>query len=163
MRQRIEPQPGQESVWDYPRPPALEPTEKTVRVLFNGEVVAETTRAVRVLETSHPPTYYIPPDDIRAGFLTANPHRTVCEYKGVASYWDLKVGDRISRRAAWSYPNPTPAFDSIRGYVAFYPSRVDEATVDGERVRAQEGDFYGGWITKEIVGPFKGGRGTMGW
>ncbi len=160
---RIEPGPGQESVWDYPRPPKLEPSSRLVRVMFNGEVVAETRNSLRVLETSHPPVYYIPPDEIRTKLLERSSRSSFCEWKGRARYHTLKVGDRRSADAAWSYPDPTPRFEPIRDYLAFYPSRVDECTVDGEVVRSQPGDFYGGWITLEIVGPFKGDPGTMGW
>jgi uncharacterized protein (DUF427 family) len=160
---RIEPGPGQESVWDYPRPPRLEPSTRLVRVLFNGEVVAETRRALRVLETSHPPTYYIPPEDVRPRLLERSSRSSFCEWKGRARYLSLKVGDRRSPDAAWSYPDPSPAFAALRDHLAFYPSRVDECIVDGEVVRSQPGDFYGGWITAEVVGPFKGDPGTMGW
>lgn len=161
--QRQTPGPGQESVWDYPRPPRAEPTHKRVRVVFNGQVIADTTRAVRVLETSHPPVYYIPQADVRMDALTQTSRRTVCEFKGAARYWTIRVGDREAADAAWSYPDPKPGFDNLRDAIAFYPSRMDECTVDGERVQAQEGDFYGGWITSDIVGPFKGGPGTWGW
>ena len=160
---RIEPGPGQESVWDYPRPPRLEATDKRVQVFFNGEQIAETRGAKRVLETSHPPTYYIPPEDVRLATLIASDRRTFCEFKGSALYYTLVDGDQRSVDAAWSYPDPTPEFEAIRDHVAFYPSRVQSCYVDGERVVAQEGDFYGGWITPEIVGPFKGAAGTWGW
>ncbi len=160
---RIEPGPGQESVWDYPRPPRLEPATRLIRVVFNGQVIAETCRAMRVLETSHPPVYYIPAEDIRTEFVEGSARSTYCEWKGRARYHSLKVGDRRSRDAAWSYPEPTAAFAAIRGYLAFYPSRVNECRIDGELVRSQPGDFYGGWITDDIVGPFKGDPGTMGW
>lgn len=160
---RIEPGPGQESVWDYPRPPRLEPSTRLVRVTFNGEVVAETRRSIRVLETSHPPVYYIPPEDVRTKSLERSSRSTFCEFKGRARYHAIKVDDRRSPDVAWSYPDPSPAFGAIRDYLAFYPSRVDECTVDGEVVRSQPGDFYGGWITAEVVGPFKGDAGTMGW
>ena len=160
---RAVPGPGQESVWDYPRPPRLEPSGHRVRVEFGGETIANSTRAYRVLETSHPPTYYIPPDDVRQEFLVAVPRRSLCEFKGQARYWDVRAGARISGNAAWSYLSPTRAFTSIMGYFAFYPGRVDACFVDQERVQAQEGDFYGGWITSDIVGPFKGARGTTLW
>jgi uncharacterized protein (DUF427 family) len=160
---RIEPGPGQESVWDYPRPPRLEPSTRLIRVVFDGQVIAETRRALRVLETSHPPVYYIPPEDIRPEFLEGSARSSYCEWKGRARYHSLKVGDRRSRDAAWSYPEPTAAFAAIRGHLAFYPSRVDECRVDGEVVQSQPGDFYGGWITADVVGPFKGDPGTMGW
>jgi len=161
--QRIEPGPGQESVWDYPRPPRLEPTPKHIHVIFEGETVASTRRALRVLETSHPPVYYIPPEDVRMELLTRTTRYSFCEFKGGAVYWALRAGERVVENAAWSYPDPTPAYRALAGYLAFYASRVDVCYVDGERVRAQEGDFYGGWITSDIVGPFKGGPGTTGW
>lgn len=161
--QRIEPGPGQESVWDYPRPPRLEPMSQRVRVLFNGITIADSTRAYRVLETSHPPTVYISPEDVRIEHLTAAPGRSLCEWKGQARYFDVTVDGRTAAQAAWSYPAPTPAFAAIAGYLAFYPSRVDACYVDNELVQAQAGDFYGGWITRDIVGPFKGAAGTRGW
>ena len=161
--QRIEPEPGQESVWDYPRPPRVEGTTQHVRVIFNGEVIADTLRAKRVLETSHPPVYYIPPEDIRMEYLTEMGRRTWCEWKGQAGYYYLNVGGKQVNSAAWFYPNPTPGYEAIRGHVAFYPGKMDACYVDGERVQAQPGDFYGGWITSDIVGPFKGGLGTTGW
>ena len=161
---RLEPGPGQESVWDYPRPPQLELSQKLVEVVMNGEVVASTHRAYRVLETSHPPVYYIPSEDVRSEFLERGAgKRSFCEWKGEAGYFDLVVGARRSKAVAWFYPNPTPTFRPIQNYLAFYPSRVDECRVDGEIVRSQPGDFYGGWITNEIVGPFKGDPGTSGW
>ncbi len=160
---RIQPEPGQESVWDYPRPPRLADTDRHVEIVVNGRTIAETHRAKRILETSHPPVYYLPPEDIQMDLLRPAPGKTWCEFKGQASYYDLVVGDREIRRAAWFYPNPSPGYEGIQYYVAFYPSKMDRCTVDGELVAAQEGDFYGGWITSEIVGPFKGGPGTMGW
>ena len=163
--QRVVPQPGQESVWDYPRPPRLDPTTRRVRVVFNGLTIAETTRAIRVLETSHPPVYYIPPADIKMDYLTATARHTYCEFKGAASYYTLTVGDKRSGNAAWFYPNPTADFAAIRNYIAFYPGQVDACYVNDERVQPQMGDFYGGWITHEIVGPFKGdpAHDTRGW
>lgn len=161
--ERIEPGPGQESVWDYPRPPRAEPTGRHVRVVAGGRIIAETTRAVRVLETSHPPTYYIPAEDVSMEFLDASERSSSCEFKGRAEYYCVQIDGDVRRNAAWSYPDPAPAFSSIAGHIAFYPSAMDECTVDGERVLAQEGDFYGGWITPDVVGPFKGGQGTRGW
>lgn len=161
--QRQTPLNDQESVWDYPRPPRVEPTSKRVRVVFNGVVIADTTHAQRVLETSHPPAYYIPPEDIRMEYLTATPHRTFCEFKGSASYWGITVNGRSTEDAGWSYKSPNPGYEAIKDCIAFFASRVDEALVDGERAQAQAGDFYGGWITSNIVGPFKGGPGTWGW
>ncbi|MGD9049028.1 MAG: DUF427 domain-containing protein [Anaerolineae bacterium] len=160
---RIEPAASQESVWDYPRPPRVEETARHVQVFFNGEVIADTRRAKRVLETSHPPVYYIPPQDVRMECLTKAGRRTWCEWKGQAGYYSLSVGSRRVEDAAWFYPRPTPGYEAIQGHVAFYPAKMDACYVDGERVQAQPGDFYGGWITSEIVGPFKGGPGTMGW
>jgi uncharacterized protein (DUF427 family) len=154
---------GVESVWDYPRPPRLERSAARITVVHAGTTVVDSDRCWRVLETSHPPVYYVPRDDVAAGVLEAGRGRSVCEFKGVAGYWDLVVGDVRVPAVGWSYENPTPGFAAIAGAVAFYPSRVDECRVDGERVRAQEGDFYGGWITDAITGPFKGGRGTTGW
>lgn len=152
-----------ESVWDYPRPPRLEPTGKRIRVIFNGETIAETTRAYRILETSHPPAYYIPREDIKMEFLTSTNRRTFCEFKGAASYWTIKVGERVAREAGWSYENPARGYEPMQGYLSFYAGRVDACYVDEEKVTPQGGDFYGGWITSDIVGPFKGGPGTSGW
>lgn len=161
--QRQPPLAGQESVWDYPRPPRVEATNKHIRVVFNGETIAETTRAIRVLETSHPPAYYIPQADIRMGFLTSTNRSTFCEFKGAASYWTVKLNGRISENFAWSYAKPNSGYEAIKNHLAIYPSRVDTCYVNDELVQAQEGDFYGGWITRDIVGPFKGGAGTWGW
>lgn len=161
--QRIPPAPGQESVWDYPRPPRLEPTSKHLRVVFNGVVIAETQRGQRVLETSHPPVYYFPPEDVQAQYLVPSPRQTFCEWKGQGAYYHVKVGDRQANNAAWYYPKPTPAFAPIRNYIAFYAGLMDECTVDGVVVMPQPGGFYGGWITPDIVGPFKGAPGTWGW
>lgn len=157
------PQPGQESVWDYPRPAICEPTSKHLVVEFGGKVIAETGRGFRVLETSHPPGYYFPPDDVAQEDLTRNRHRTLCEWKGQAFYVDVSVGGRTVQNAGWGYAAPTPAFAPIRNYITFYAGRVDACYVDGERVTPQEGEFYGGWITADLAGPFKGGPGTMGW
>lgn len=153
----ITPGTAQESVWDYPRPPRLEPTARRIVVVFEGVVIAETQQAQRVLETSHPPVYYLPPGDVRCDLLQPSQHTTYCEWKGVARYWSLAVGERFAENVAWSYPSPTPAFAPIRDWIAFYPSRVDACYVDDERVEPQPGDFYGGWITSDITGPFKGG------
>jgi uncharacterized protein (DUF427 family) len=150
-------------VWDYPRPPRVEPSGRHIQVVFNGVTIADTRRAVRVLETSHPPVYYIPPEDIRMELLEASPRSSFCEFKGSASYYTVTVDGASAESAAWFYSRPTPGFESIRNYVAFYPSRMEACYVDGERVIAQPGDFYGGWITRDIVGPFKGGPGTIGW
>ncbi|MGK7917889.1 MAG: DUF427 domain-containing protein [Prochloraceae cyanobacterium] len=160
---RIEPGPDQESVWDYPRPPRVEPSDKHIKVIFNGVKIADSQRTQRVLETSHPPIYYIPPEDIKTEYLRLTQGQSFCEWKGQASYYTIVVGDKQAANAAWYYPNPTPAFASIENYVAFYPSRMDACYVNDEQVKSQPGDFYGGWITKDIVGPFKGGAGTWGW
>jgi len=152
-----------ESVWDYPRPPRVEASTRRIRVVLGGVTVADTTRAYRVLETSHPPVYYIPPQDVRVEHLRLSRRHTVCEFKGRASYYGLVAGDRYVRDAAWFYPQPLSGYEAIRDYIAFYPGRVDAAYVDDERVTAQAGDFYGGWITADIEGPFKGGPGTLGW
>jgi len=161
--QRIEPAPGQESVWDYPRPPRVEPVHARVTIEFDGRLIAESTRAVRVLETSHPPAYYLPPEDFAAGALVAAKGTSFCEFKGRAQYYDVVSGAASASRSAWYYPSPSPGFESIAGFVSVYPGRMDRCTVDGEVVQAQEGDFYGGWITANIVGPFKGAPGTWGW
>jgi uncharacterized protein (DUF427 family) len=154
---------AKESVWDYPRPPRIEDSARRIRVVFNDVVIADTTRAKRVVETSHPPVYYIPPEDVRLEHLARTDRSSYCEWKGRAAYYSVTIGDRQSRDAAWFYPDPTPAFADIKDHVAFYPSRVDSCYVDSEKVTAQPGDFYGGWITSEITGPFKGGPGTSGW
>jgi uncharacterized protein (DUF427 family) len=154
----------QESVWDYPRPPRLELCPEPIRVLAAGLVLADTRRALRILETSHPPTYYLPPEDVRMDWLIPNPQRSFCEYKGLAHYWDLALpGHPVRAAVAWSYLDPTPAYADLSQFLAFYPSRVDECWVGDERVRPQEGDFYGGWLTSNLTGPFKGGPGTRGW
>ena len=160
---RIEPGPGQESVWDYPRPPRLEPFEGAIEIQFDGQILAQTTRAWRVSETSHPPVYYLPPADVRVELLQKSAQTSFCEWKGRAGYYDLQSGARRVANVAWFYPNPTPEFEPIRDYLAFYPSRVDACFVNGERVQAQAGDFYGGWITSKVVGPFKGEPGSWGW
>ena len=160
---KLEPGPGQESVWDYPRPPRVERTAHHILIEFAGQRIAETERAWRVLETSHPPTYYIPIKDVKAEYLEPSTHRSYCEFKGDASYWTLVVGERKCKNAAWSLLRPKPGYSELRDCLAFYPSRVDACFVNGERVTPQEGDFYGGWITSWIVGPIKGGPGTLGW
>lgn len=159
----VAPGPGQESAWDYPRPPRLERVSDRLLVEFAGETIADTTRGYRVLETSHPPVYYFPPADVRFAFLIEAAGRSFCEFKGAARYWTIDAHGARSEAAAWSYPAPTPPFRAIKDHLAFYASRVDACWVGDERARAQEGDFYGGWITSRIVGPFKGGPGTTGW
>jgi uncharacterized protein (DUF427 family) len=160
---RIAPGPGQESVWDYPRPPRVEPVAARVTIEFGGRLIADSTSALRVLETSHPPAYYLPPTAFVEGALRVVEGTTFCEFKGRASYADVVSGDVVAERAAWFYPSPSRGFDSITNFVSVYPGRMDRCTVDGEVVKAQEGDFYGGWITASIVGPFKGSAGTSGW
>ncbi len=159
----IPPRPGQESVWDYPRPPRLEPTSKRIRVVLNSETIVDSRRAYRVLETSHPPVYYVPLEDVKPGVLEPSRNSSFCEWKGGARYYTLRVGDRVAPDAAWSYPNPTPGFMPIRHFVAFYAGRMDACFVDDERVTPQPGEFYGGWITADVVGPFKGEAGSWGW
>lgn len=162
--ERIEPGPGQESVWDYPRPPRVEPTSARVRVVHAGHLIVDTRAAVRVLETSQPPAFYLPRADVDASVLVASSTRTWCEWKGSAAYVDVAVpGAPVVRDAGWTYLDPVPAFASITGHLAFYPQRVDECWVDDERVQANAGSFYGGWITSAVVGPFKGAPGTLGW
>jgi uncharacterized protein (DUF427 family) len=167
MPQKLEnivvPGPGQESVWDYPRPPDVKTDERLVTVVFAGEEVARSNRTIRVLETSHPPTFYIPPGDVLVERLMASRHVTFCEFKGQAIYFNIQVGDQISKDAAWCYPEPQPGYEVIAGCISFYPSRVDECTVGGNVVVPQAGGFYGGWITPDVVGPFKGDPGTMSW
>lgn len=156
---RETPGPGQESVWDYPRPPACVPSSRHVVIRLGDTVLAETRAAFRVLETSHPPTWYLPPESFVEGVLERSARgSTWCEWKGAATYWD--VAGVLA--AAWSYETPSAGFEAIRGYLTCYPAQL-ACTVDGERVRPQEGGFYGGWITSDVVGPFKGGPGTMGW
>ncbi len=162
-RQRIEPGPGQESVWDYPRPPRVEPVHARVTIELGGRVIADTTSAMRVLETSHPPAIYLPPEAFVEGSLQPAEGTSFCEFKGSAAYRDVVSGDVRAPKAAWYYPSPSRGFESIAGFVSVYPGRMDRCTIDGETVQPQEGDFYGGWITANIVGPFKGGEGTWGW
>ena len=152
-----------ESVWDYPRPPRVEPSTEHVVVEHAGVVVADTTSSYRVLETSHPPTYYLPHEAFAPGVLRPAEGRSWCEWKGQASYFDLVVADEVVPGAAWTYADPSRGFEAIRDHVALYPGRVDRCTVDGEVVVAQPGDFYGGWITSRVSGPFKGGPGSHGW
>lgn len=163
MARRIEPQVGQESVWDYPRPPRLEATKKRLRVVFNGITIADTVNGYRVLETSHPPVYYIPQADIRMEHLLATSRNTYCEWKGGAIYYSIEVGKRSIEDAAWSYQEPNYSFRAIKDHIAFYAGMMDACYVDDELVTPQPGGFYGGWITKDIVGPFKGSPGTWGW
>jgi uncharacterized protein (DUF427 family) len=154
---------GQESVWDYPRPPRVEKSTERIRITLGGVVIADSVDARRVLETSHPPVYYLP----RAGQCALDEvgaaGSSFCEFKGSAEYVTLRGGDAVARAAGWFYPSPSPGFDELRDRVAVYPGAMDACTVDGETVTPQEGDFYGGWITSRVVGPFKGAPGTLGW
>lgn len=159
---RIEPGPGQESVWDYPRPPRVEASTDRIRIELGGRTVVDTTQAVRVLETSHPPVYYLPRASVTA-LLSPAPGASVCEFKGVARYLTVVSGARREEAAAWYYPDPSPGYELLAGRVAVYPARMDRCEVAGETVHPQEGDFYGGWITSRVMGPFKGAPGTLGW
>ncbi len=152
-----------ESVWDYPRPPRVEPTDELVEVVLGGEVVAHTTSALRVLETSHPPTYYLPRIAYADGVLQPAAGSSFCEWKGRAAYFDLVAGGRRAGRAAWTYPEPSSGFEVLRDHLAVMPGQVDECRVHGERVTPQDGGFYGGWITTRVRGPFKGAPGTLHW
>ncbi|MGB5697702.1 MAG: DUF427 domain-containing protein [Polyangiales bacterium] len=158
----VTPMAGQESVWDYPRPPRLEDDPRIIRVLHGEVVVAETRSAIRVLETASPPAFYIPPEDVRVELRRSARSASHCEWKGRASYWSLHSGKTELYDVAWSYEQPYPEFRSIQGYLSFYPSKL-ECYVDGFRAQPQPGGFYGGWVTPEIVGPFKGDPGTGGW
>lgn len=155
--------PGQESVWAYPRPAVAERTDARIRIEHLGEVVADTRAAVRTLETSHPPSYYIPLADIAPGALRRAAGGSFCEWKGVAAYWDVLVGDVVPPRVGWSYADPTPAFALLRDHVAFYAEPFSRCSVDDETVTPQPGGFYGGWITSRVAGPFKGAPGSHGW
>lgn len=159
----IPPSPDQESVWDYPRPPRLEAINQHIEIIFNGELIANTHQAKRILETSHPPNYYLSLDDIKTEYLKPGVQSTYCEWKGQASYYTLQVGDLKAENAAWYYPNISPAYKDLKNYVGFYPGPMDACYVDGEKVQPQPGKFYAGWITRNIAGPFKGGPGSWGW
>jgi uncharacterized protein (DUF427 family) len=156
-------EPGQESVWDYPRPPRLEVFSGTITIELGGEIIASTNQSWRVLETSHPPTYYLPRDCFVHEALCPASGASWCEWKGQASYFDLKSRYRVAPRAAWTYTRPTSEFSPIAGAVAVMAALVDRCTVDGEEVTPQPGGFYGGWVTRRIVGPFKGIPGSNGW
>ncbi|MEQ9694764.1 DUF427 domain-containing protein [Shimia sp. SDUM112013] len=151
-----------ENVQDYPRPPALEVVQLPIRVELGGTTIVDTERAFRVLETHHAPTYYIPPDDVDAALIPAA-GRSFCEWKGVASYWDVQGGAAMARKAAWSYAAPTRGFEPIKGYLAFYAGLMDACFVGGHRVNPQPGDFYGGWVTENLTGRIKGAPGTEFW
>lgn len=159
----LTPGPGQESVWAYPRPPRVEPTDANILIRLGGAVIARSMKAQRVLETSHPPVYYLPRVDIDDGALESIRHTTICEYKGTAHYFDVIGGDRRASAAAWTYPEPSPGYEALVDHVAFYPALMDSCEVDGEQARPQEGALYGGWVTSRVVGPFKGAPGTSIW
>lgn len=164
MRPRADPPgPGQESVWDYPRPAVAEPTAARIVVEHRGCIVADTRSAIRTLETSHPPSYYIPRADIAPGVLRRAAGSSLCEWKGAAAYWDVLIDGVVLARVGWSYATPTPPFALLRDHVAFYAAPFDRCTFDGETVVPQPGQFYGGWITSRVAGPFKGVPGSMGW
>jgi len=153
-----------ERVWDYPRPPAVATCDRRVRVEVGGVVVADSTRALRVLETSHPPTVYVPPADVRMDLVSdSDAGPTWCEFKGAAHYVDATIDGRRVRAVGWGYRDPSPCYERLRDHLAFYPGRVDAAWLDDERVEGQPSDFYGGWITSDLIGPFKGPPGTLGW
>ncbi|KAL3697745.1 hypothetical protein R1sor_011821 [Riccia sorocarpa] len=155
--------PGQESVWDYPRPPRMEPVKERIKIIFNDEVVADSTNAYRVLETSHPPVYYIPSADVKMEHLAKAPGSSFCEWKGDATWWTLSVGSKTAENVAWSYEDPTETFLPLKGYLAFYAAPMDACYVGEEKAQPQPGNFYGGWVTSKVVGPFKGSPGTFGW
>ena len=152
-----------ESVWTYPRPPALEPVTRLVRIDFGGSIIASTHAAYRVLETSHPPVYYLPVSAFTGCRIEPAPGRSLCEWKGAARYWTIRVGDQAADRAAWSYADPLPPYAAIRDHLAVYAGRMEACFVGGEKVTPQPGGFYGGWITSDLEGPFKGVPGSSGW
>jgi uncharacterized protein (DUF427 family) len=154
---------GQESVWSYPRPAVAEPSRRHLKIVHRGITIAEAHRAIRTLETSHPPTYYFPPDDIAPLILRPSPRRSFCEWKGEAIYFDVIVQGQTLRDAGWAYPDPNPAFLSLRNHVAFYAGPFDACFVDDAQVTPQPGNFYGGWISPDVAGPFKGGPGSSFW
>jgi uncharacterized protein (DUF427 family) len=159
----ISPRSNQESVWSYPRPPRVERTARRIRAVLAGVSLADSGRALRVLETSHPPTYYLPPEDVRMELLAPTQGSSACEWKGRAVYYDALVEGRRIPRVAWSYPEPYPTFEVIRDHLAFYLPALDAAYVDDERAHPQPGGFYGGWITSDLAGPFKGEPGSSSW
>jgi uncharacterized protein (DUF427 family) len=162
--ERIVPGPGQESVWDYPRPPKVDPTHQHIEVVHRGISVVDSFRAIRILETSQPPAYYVPRDDVRMDLVFKDKARTYCEWKGAASYYALRLPDgETVFDVAWSYLTPNSAYAAIAGFLAFYAQKVDQCRVDGEVVEPNPGSFYGGWITSKVAGPFKGDPGTEGW
>lgn len=163
---RVTPDPvgiGQESVWRYPRPAIAEPSHRHIRIVHQGLVIADSHECVRTLETSHPPTYYIPPTDVCLSALRPSTSRSFCEWKGDAVYYDLAVAGKVLHDVAWSYPAPTPSFAILRDHIAFYAGPLDDCFVDGDPVVPQPGAFYGGWITADLAGPFKGIPGSRFW
>lgn len=157
------PAPGQESVWDYPRPPRVESVRGRITIRLGGALVADTREGVRVLETSHPPVYYLPIADFVPGALADAAGTSFCEFKGEARYFDVRGGDIVRAQAAWGYPHPARGYEVLADRVAVYAGLMDECSVNGEVVTPQPGGFYGGWITADVVGPFKGVPGSMGW
>ncbi len=160
---REQPGPGQESVWDYPRPPALRACKKPVRIELDGEILANTDKALCILETSHPPTYYLPPEDIEMKWLIPTAHSSFCEWKGKANYYDILKDGEHYKQVAWTYHSPNPAYAAIKDHIVFYAQFMDACYVGDEKALPQPGGFYGGWVTSDVVGPFKGDPGTMGW
>ena len=163
MMKKIKPGPGQESVWDYPRPPRIERFNGSIEIVFNSEIIFRGNQSFRILETSHPPTYYLPLHDFAAGVVIPVAGNSFCEFKGMAAYFSIQVGDRTAEKSAWGYANPMEPYEALKDHIALYAHEMDQCLVNGEAVQAQPGDFYGGWITSNIVGPFKGGAGTWGW
>ncbi|TRW18296.1 DUF427 domain-containing protein [Glacieibacterium frigidum] len=155
--------PGQRSVWDFPRPPAIEPEPRRLEIVHRGQVIAATSASFRTLETSHPPTYYFPPGSVTPGVLQRAAQSSFCEWKGHAVYFDVVAGGEVLPGVAWSYPAPTAAFEALRDHLAFYAAPFDACTVGGKRVTPQPGGFYGGWITSDLAGPFKGVPGSRFW
>lgn len=159
----VEPGPGQTSVWDFPRPPRLESWAERVRIEFGGRTIADTSRALRVLETSHPPTYYLPRADVDMTLLRPAGRGSICEWKGNAHYFDVVVANAVATRAAWTYPDPFEDFAEVGDHLAFYCAAMDACWVGEHRATPQPGGFYGGWVTAHVTGPFKGGPGSTGW
>ncbi len=157
------PGPDEESVWDYPRPPALQPVPQGLQAIFAGVCVAHTARGLRVIETAGAPVYYFPAEDVRMDLLSPSRHTSFCEWKGLARYWSLSAGGQTAQDAAWSYPDPDEGYEALANYLAFYPAKMDACMIDGERAKPQPGGFYGGWITERILGPFKGAPGSENW
>jgi len=152
-----------ENVWDYPRPPSIAPSDEHIIVTLGGEVIVDTQRSYRVCETSHPPNYYLPIEAFAEGVLRPIAGTTICEWKGAASYFDIVTDQRTIIAGAWTYATPNAPFIDLVDQVSIYPGKVGGCTIDGEAVQAQQGDFYGGWITSRVTGPFKGAPGTLGW